>query len=362
MSSSPSSPTPSFGFALDIDGTLLRGSTLLPDTTSTLKQLQRANIPFILLTNSGGELESTKAQKLSKLLGIHVSPNQVVLGHTPFAALVDGQENLRRKPILVVGGGPNGEGPRQIAQSYGFENVFTPADILAACPSVWPNPHSYTATKVRQLPDHLAFRAILVFNNPLDWGPALQIIIELLLSRDGQLGTQSSKNGNAELPNRGYLQDNQPKVYFSSTDLSWNSEYPVPRFGLGSFRAALDGTWKAYAGPDAHPGICELGKPSSTAFEFAETALERWRKEMLMLDKGQELPLPPLDKVFMIGDSPATDIRGANAFRSAQGTIWHSILVKTGVWDGKSEVLYAPSATVEGIKEAVEYARKDCGE
>ncbi|KAL8783456.1 MAG: hypothetical protein Q9195_009377 [Heterodermia aff. obscurata] len=360
MALSASSLIPSFGFALDIDGTLLRGSRLLPDTTSTLLKLQQDNIPFILLTNSGGELEVSKAEKLCELLGVSVSPNQVVLGHTPFAALVNGHEKLRNEPVLVVGGGLNGEGPRTIAQSYGFENVFTPADVLAAYPAIWPNSHSYTATGVRQLPESLKFRAILVFNNPLDWGPALQIIIELLLSKDGQLGTQSPKNGDSELPNSGYLQDHQPKLYFSGCDLSWNSEYPVPRIGLGSFRAALEGIWKAFAGHDAELNAVELGKPSPTTFAFAETALETWRREMHLLEKDQELP--PLKKVFMVGDSLATDIRGANAFLSAQGTTWDSILVKTGIWDGKGKILYIPTAVVEGIKEAVEYARKHCGE
>ena len=354
------SPIRSFGFALDIDGTLLRGSTLLPNTTYTLLQLQRDNIPFVLFTNSGGDLESLKAKKLSELLGITVSPKQVVLGHSPFAALVDGDEDIRHKPILVIGGGPNGEMPRTIARSYGFGNVYTPADILASCPAIWPNPHGYTAANVRQLPDDLKFQAILVFNNPLDWAPVLQIVIELLLSKNGQLGTQSPKNGDTELPNCGFLQDNQPRVYFSSTDLSWNSEYPVPRLGLGSFRAAIEGTWKAFTRPDAELNVVELGKPSCTAFAFAETALEMWRKEMLMLGKEEELP--PLKKIFMVGDSPATDIRGANAFVSHQGTTWDSILVKTGLWDGKSKVQYAPSAAVEGVKEAVEYVTTKCEE
>ena len=70
--------------------------------------------------------------------------------------------------------------------------------------------------------------------------------------------------------------------------------------------------------------------------------------------------LPPLKKVFMVGDSPTTDIRGANGYLSAQGTTWDSILVKTGIWDGKSHNMYAPSAAVEGIKEAVEYALENC--
>ena len=81
---------------------------------------------------------------------------------------------------------------------------------------------------------------------------------------------------------------------------------------------------------------------------------------MLGLDHLQILP--PLKKVFMVGDSPTTDIRGANGFLSPQGTTWDSILVKTGIWDGKSNIMYAPTAAVEGIKEAVEYALEDCSQ
>ena len=72
------------------------------------------------------------------------------------------------------------------------------------------------------------------------------------------------------------------------------------------------------------------------------------------LRKDQDLL--PLKEVFMVGDSPTTDIRGANGYLSTQGTTWSSILVKTGVWDGKSHVMYAPTTEAEGVKEALEYA------
>ena len=125
-----------FGFALDIDGTLLRGYTLLPNTTSTLLQLQRDNISFVLFTNSENDLKASKVKKLSKLLGIHVSFKQVVLSHSSFAALVDDRQNFRHKSILVIDNGFNGEGFLTIAQSYDFETVYTLANIFVACSTI----------------------------------------------------------------------------------------------------------------------------------------------------------------------------------------------------------------------------------
>ena len=141
--------------------------------------------------------------------------------------------------MLVIGGGPDGESPRTIAEGYGFQCVITPGDILAAHPKIWPAPHSYSSAHARPLPQDCKIAAIMMFSNPLDWGPVLQIIIDLLLSQNGQLGTRSAKNGDTALPNSGYLQDGQPMVYFSGSDLCWTSEYPVPRFGFGSFRVSI---------------------------------------------------------------------------------------------------------------------------
>ena len=45
----------------------------------------------------------------------------------------------------------------------------------------------------------------------------------------------------------------------------------------------------------------------------------------------------------------------ANEYVSKYGTTWASVLVKTGVWDGKTKLMDKPSVVVETVKEAVEY-------
>lgn len=89
--------------------------------------------------------------------------------------------------------------------------------------------------------------AVFVFTSPRDWvrnhscqcsnriGSAtnldfpyvkcldLQICIDLLLSANGRLGTRSTLNGNANLPNHGYQQDGQPLLFWCNPDLQVRS-------------------------------------------------------------------------------------------------------------------------------------------
>jgi ribonucleotide monophosphatase NagD (HAD superfamily) len=46
-------------------------------------------IPFLFLTNGGGLPESKRASEMSHLLGVQVSPLQVIQAHSPFRKLVN---------------------------------------------------------------------------------------------------------------------------------------------------------------------------------------------------------------------------------------------------------------------------------
>ena len=97
---SPTINRSGLGFVFDIDGVLLRGSTPLPNARESLQTLLHYRVPFLLLTNGGGELESSKAKKLSKILDIPIHPSQVVLSHTPMKPLCSTLGNSR---VLVLG-------------------------------------------------------------------------------------------------------------------------------------------------------------------------------------------------------------------------------------------------------------------
>lgn len=334
---------------------------------------------------------------LSKKLKLPLDTSVIVQSHTPFSELVHGPNTeLKDKCVLVVGG--DGNNCREVAERYyfeafpfpfsfsprywalgaiaicgaisnmsglnryGFKRVVVPGDIFMANPDIWEYARlfeDYYKKFSRPLPnvDPLnptkgpKIDAIFVFNDPRDWGLDMQVIVDLLLSSQGVIGTKSSKNNRSDLPNRGYQQDGQPALYFSNPDLIWAAAYHLPRLGQGAFREALEGVWTAISG-GASKGVelkkTVIGKPSHVTYEYAERQLIRNRTRFF----GDQDS--PLKKVYMIGDNPESDIRGANDYRSCHGTNWHSILVRTGVYNG-GEPSCEPRTICDNVRTAVAF-------
>ncbi|TVY57665.1 putative CDP-alcohol phosphatidyltransferase class-I family protein [Lachnellula cervina] len=348
-----------FAFAFDIDGVLLRSAAPIPGAPEALAFLYNHNIPFILLTNGGGKHESARVAELSKKLGVPLTEENFVQSHTPFKQLVGG---LQDKTILVTGG--DGDQCRKVAEKYGFKNVVTPGDIIMECPAIWPFNQifsDYYKSATRPLPtpiNHtnpahsLKIDAVFVFNDPRDWALDTQIILDLLLSKNGVLGTTSEKNGDPSLPNNGWQQDGQPQLFFSNPDLFWATSYHMARLGQGGFQASLQGVWDATTNGAALKRTI-IGKPHAATYEYAERVLDKYRAQMLGAHGGR---VGQLDRVFMVGDNPESDIRGANDFKSAHGTEWTSILVKTGVFQDGTKPAYKPKVVVNDVLEAVKWA------
>ena len=191
----------------------------------------------------------------------------------------------------------------------------------------------------------------MVFNEPRDWALDIQLIIDLLLSIGGHLGTLSTKNGDSNLPNQGYLQDGQPELYFSNPDLLWAASYHLPRLGQGGFQAALEGVFNAITGGPAnnvHLHRNLFGKPTHATFAFAENRLNQHRTALQGSDADK------LKSVYMVGDNPESDIRGANEYRSPAGSRWDSVLVRSGVYRG-GKPAYEPKVIVQDVWDAVRY-------
>lgn len=237
-----------------------------------------------------------------------------------------------------------------------------------ANPSIWPLSKvfmDYYKKFARPLPKPvdptdpskgLKVDAVFVFNDPRDWALDTQVILDLLLSSQGVFGTISEKNGHEDLPNRGYLQDGQPHLYFSNPDLFWAAAYHLPRLGQGGFREAFEGTWAATTGGPAN-GVelikTVIGKPCQGTYEFAERQLVRNRSQIFGGETAH-----PLRKVYMVGDNPESDIRGANSYVSVNGSDWHSILVRTGVYAG-GEPAWGPKTFADNVQKAVEWGIQD---
>ncbi|KAK9463230.1 HAD-like domain-containing protein [Lipomyces oligophaga] len=314
-----------FAFAFDIDGVLVRGSKAIEEGKQALRLLQEHKIPWILLTNGGGKTEAERVAGLSRELGIKISEDQFIQSHTPFKRLVNTYDK-----VLVSGG--DGDKCRHVAQTYGFKDCVTSVDLIALNPTIWPF-HRFTAADMKraQSLSDSPFDAVLVFNDPRDWGCEAQIIIDILTSQAGKFGTKNP------------TLDQTVPIYFSNNDLLWANEYHLPRFGQGAFRTSIEKLFLDYTGTPLESTI--IGKPFLFTYEYAHSFLNEWRKSAFGYTED-------VQRVYMVGDNPASDIRGGNSYG------WSTLLVKTGVYqegdhlDAKSK----PRATVANVLEAVLYA------
>jgi HAD superfamily hydrolase (TIGR01456 family) len=174
--------------------------------------------------------------------------------------------------------------------------------------------------------------AIFVFADSRDWAGDQQIILDLLTSKGGYLGTRSETF------------DEGPPVFFSHNDIIWSAQHDHTRLGMGALRLSLEAMYKAVTGKELN--TTAFGKPQIGTFEFATRLLQQWRKDT------HGINAPP-KTVYFVGDTPESDIRGTNEFDNHSDNQWYSILVRTGVYQEGTQPKYTPRATVDNVLEAV---------
>ncbi|KAH8198981.1 hypothetical protein TruAng_006858 [Truncatella angustata] len=329
----------SFAFAFDIDGVLIRGGRAIPEAVEAMKVLNGKNeygikIPYIFLTNGGGKSEAERCRDLSKQMEIDISTAQFICGHTPMSEMA-----TKYGTVLVVGG--EGEKCRQVAESYGFQDVVTPGDIIK---------HNSATTPFRKLTaeelansrerdfSNVTIDAVFVFADSRDWAGDLQIILDVAMSKGGRLGTTSETF------------DEGPPIYFSHSDVLWSAAHDDPRLGMGALRGIVEYTFKEVTKGKTLTTHA-FGKPQIGTFEFATRLLKRWRKNEHGLDS-------PPETVYFVGDTPESDIRGTNNYNVQAENDWYSILVKTGIYQEGTEPAYKPRNTVNSVLDAVNFGLK----
>lgn len=262
--------------ALDIDGVLLRGSRVLPAALPALQKIVSNKIPFVLLTNGGGELERDRAARLSDALSYPIRTEQVILSHTPMkhllATSLDGSHDGK---VLVIGPAKCVE----VAKEYGWKGVVGTGDIHAADSSIWPfKEHGGMRVSSAERPSFKIKHVVMMHDSP-DWGLDLQICMDAILSKGGLIG---APHGNTQ----------QAKVYFSNGDFEFSGEFQQNRLAQGAFRRCLQALYAQRTGSDLQ--FTQLGKPESLTYRYAEKVLG---------DVGQ---------IYAVGDNPASDIVGGN--------------------------------------------------
>ncbi|CAM9513293.1 unnamed protein product, partial [Phaeothamnion confervicola] len=108
--------------------------------------------------------------------------------------------------------------------------------------------------------------------------------------------------------------------YISNPDFIFASHYPAPRFAAGAFAECAKMLYERRFGRRCR--IETFGKPTAATFAYATKMIEAERRR-----RGQGRPLR---RIYMVGDNPSGDIRGAND----AGPPWISNLVRTGVFQG----------------------------
>lgn len=255
----------SFAFAFDIDGVLVRGPETIPQAPLALKMLNGENkynikIPYIFVTNGGGKTEEMRCKDLSERLQVPVSCDQFIQGHTPMRDLKD-----KYKTVLVIGG--IGEACRLVAENYGFEDVVTPGDILKWNPHVSPfrtlTDEEYKNSRERDF-SKTNIEAILVFADSREWAADQQIILELLMSKNGVMGTVSETF------------EEGPPIYFAHSDFVWATNYNLSRYGMGALQVTISALYKNHTGKELT--VNRFGKPHKDTFKYATKVLKRWRQ------------------------------------------------------------------------------------
>lgn len=270
---------------------------------------------------------------MSKQLGIEVSPDQYICGNTPMREMAK-----RYHTVLVVGG--EDEKCRQVAEGYGFRDVVTPGDIIKDNSDTTPfrklTKDQYKHSRARNFAE-VEIEAIFVFTDSHDWAGDQQIIMDLLMSKNGRIGTRSEKF------------DEGPPVFFPNNDVLSSTTHASTRIGMGALRASLEAIFRTVTGRELQ--TTAYGKPHMDTFECATRLLQQWRKDTHGIES-------PPRTVYFVGDTPESDIHGTNEFDKKAENEWFSILVRTGIFEEGTKPTDVPRIMVDTVLDAVKFGMK----
>ncbi|KAH9605718.1 hypothetical protein KSS87_007725 [Heliosperma pusillum] len=240
---------------------------------------------------------------------------------------------------------PQGE-PAAVLSHYGFKHVISIDDYALCFDHIDPlAPHkkwivdrnsqqgiTFPSPQLRNYVSSHRVQAVFIVSDSVDWSRDIQVLCDILTTGGlpgGEPGTQ-------------------PHLYFAHDDLKYQGAFPTQRFGMGAFRISLQSVYNSI---HPHPlQYSALGKPNPLAFKNAEMAL----RELCTHEfSDQRLSgYNPFKTLYMIGDNPSVDIKGAHK----AGHPWFSILTKTGVFRGeRQDHEFQADMVVDTVEEAVEF-------
>ncbi|XP_036432138.1 haloacid dehalogenase-like hydrolase domain-containing 5 [Colossoma macropomum] len=290
----------SFGLLFDIDGVLVRGRTPIPAAKQCFRKLVDGNgkykVPVVFVTNAGNCVRQTKAEQLSHLLEVEVSPDQVMLSHSPLRVFSQFHEMC----VLVSGQGP----VLEVAHNLGFQNAITIDMLREAYPLLDVVDHNRRPKDVvppsKELPQ---IEAVVLFGEPIRWETNLQLIVDVLLT-NGRPGNTVTSIKYPHIP-----------VLACNMDLLWMAEAKNPRFGHGMFLVCLESIYKKITGYDLQYEAL-IGKPSVVTYNYAELLIRQQAESLGWTE--------PVQRLYAIGDNPMADIYGANLYNRYLQSMHHA--------------------------------------
>ncbi|XP_073400221.1 haloacid dehalogenase-like hydrolase domain-containing 5 [Dendrobates tinctorius] len=336
-----SNSSPNFGLLFDIDGVLVRGRNPIPGAAEAFRKLLdgggKLAMPVVFVTNAGNCRRQERATELSRVLGVEVSAEQVILSHSPLRMF----HHFQDKCVLVSGQGP----VEDVAKDLGFMNAVTIDAVRQAYPLLDMVDEKRRPRGAIDVGGKLpAIEAVVLLGEPVRWETSLQLILDILLSA----GRPAEWRTQVPYP--------QIPILACNMDLLWMAEAKMPRFGHGTFLLCLETLYYKITGQELRYEAL-IGKPSPVTYEFAEKLILSQAREHGWSSSIQTL--------YAIGDNPMADIYGANLYNrclqsrrgdSQRPHSCQSVLVCTGVYSNGGDV---PSDLRESVTRTVFHGHRD---
>ncbi|KAN0014732.1 hypothetical protein ACTFIU_001050 [Dictyostelium citrinum] len=335
----------SFGIVFDIDGVLMRDGVIIPNATQALKLLEdkesgKPKIPYIFMTNNGGFTEEEKAKKISKVLQYDIEGDKVMVAHTPVKPLA---EKYKDSDVLLIS--KTHETSKKLADWYGFKNYKSFQQYIEERPFLCPSKYSTFWTQgvsseyvIKQTNEQLPIKSIILLEEPNDWGECIQVVSDILQSKDGLL--------RKDYINRSEVQSID--LHICNPDFTYGGEFLLPRYTMGALLECIKLLFKTQTGRDLIYTL--YGKPYPLTYEYGK---------QLISDQISKLGYQNgciLKHIYAIGDNPYSDIKGAN---NLEHEGWISILVRTGCFKGDGNHHEIPAKyVVDNVYDAIKLILK----
>ncbi|KAM9967563.1 hypothetical protein ACTFIW_001647 [Dictyostelium discoideum] len=335
----------SFGIVFDIDGVLMRDGVIIPNATQALKLLEdketsEPKIPYIFMTNNGGFTEEEKANKISKVLQYNIPSDKVMVAHTPVRPLA---EKYKDYDVLLIS--KTHETSKKLADWYGFKNYKSLQQYIEERPFLCPSKYSTFWTQgvsseyvIKEANEQLPIKSIILLEDPIDWGECIQIVSDILQSKDGLL--------RKDYINRAEVQSID--FHICNPDFSYAGEFVIPRYTMGAILECIKLLFKTQTGRDLIYTL--YGKPYPLTYQYGKQLISNQISKLGFNDGCI------LKHIYAIGDNPYSDIKGAN---NLEHEGWISILVKTGCFKGDTNHPEIPAKyVVDNVYDAVKLILK----